>query len=501
MIQTKKLSFIFGLICGAIFAPVFFLPAIFALSILARQISFSENLRACLARGYLFGFGFFITSLYWISFAPAVYIDQFWWAIPFALFGLPSFLALFIAFSSACSFYFKESALYHFMFCIFWLLQEWLITWVLTGLPWAMLGYGFAFSEIMIQSASIFGVIGLSFIAVYIGSIFYSRKLLAIRICTSLIILSAMIFFGINRLTENPTNFSEIKARLVQPSIKQTGKWDINRFWKNLDTHVKLSKEENLSDNSGDAKKPDIIIWSEAALTAPYHHAEIHKTTMSALEGQQVLLFGGVNDNASAENYELYSSFIGLKADGSLLFDYHKAHLVPFGEYIPLQEILPIKKLTHGMIDFTAGKRGIVHLPDIKLNIQPQICYESIFSEESKILNDNVDLIVNVTNDAWYGTSSGPYQHLHIARMRSVENGLPMLRAANNGITAIIDPVGRIIKYMPLNNVGYIESYIPVKIENSTAFSRNSHLMLLFLVLIVLAIQPLGLIMQKKSYR
>ena len=207
---------------------------------------------------------------------------------------------------------------------------------------------------------------------------------------------------------------------------------------------------------------------------------------------RQVILSGGVNDNAKqGDEYEIYSSLIAINSDGKLLFDYHKSHLVPFGEYMPLANYIPIKKLTPGILAYTPGTRKIMYLKPFHLYIHPLICYESIFAEEVKISNSEADIILNVTNDAWYGSSSGPYQHFEISRVRSVENGLPMIRAANNGISAIIDPVGRTLHRLELNQVDILDGNMPLKLLLPTIYSEWGNLALSLWVLFVLILQSM----------
>lgn len=484
MILRRKLSFISGLISGLAVAPIHFMPSLLMFSVIAYQIRVSQRLSQSMIFGYLFGFGFFISNLYWIAFGVSVYIDEFWWAIPFALLGLPAFMAIFIAAMAACGWKFRASFFYHIVFCTMWVFFEWLVSWIFTGLPWSLLGYAFSISDILMQPASVFGVLGLSFIAVFIGSIFYSKSFLSFRILISIAMIGMCTFYGYSRLAQNPTEYSAVKVRIVQPSIPQIAKWDVDVFWNNLNTQIELSKKE------GD---PDIIIWSEAALTMPYYHEPILNSLTSVFSrDDQILLLGGVNDNGrKGDEYEIYSSLIGLDSKGILLFDYHKAHLVPFGEYMPLKSYLPVKKITHGIIDYTKGTRQSLYLKDLNLRIWPLICYESIFFNEVKIPNSEVDLMVNITNDAWYGKSSGPYQHFQISRMRAVENGLPLLRAGNNGISGIIDPLGRVLSRIELNKIDTLDGYIPFKLNLPTTFSIFGILGLIILVVFVLILHLL----------
>lgn len=491
-----------GLICGLSFAPIFFIPGIFALSVLCHHIQRQNNARSAFKYGYLFGLGFFFVTLYWIAFALFVYIDMFGWLIPFALFVPSLFMALIIGFVSMLSWFSRGKYYYHFMFCCIWVFFEWVSSWLFTGFPWSLLGYILSFSTTLIQSASIFGVFGLSFITIYVGSCGYAlgnkqvhNKYIPILISCIMVVI--MIIFGLHRLHHNPTKYTDIKMRIVQPSILQTSKWDATDFWYNLEYQIELSNQE------GD---PNIIIWSEAALTAPFDHPEVLFTLKEIFSHEkQILVSGGVMDNnKDGDDYKIYSSLIALNSKSenkdSLLFAYHKSHLVPFGEYIPFNDILPLKKITHGLQDYAQGEsHAIVDLKPYDLKIRPLICYESIFPAEVITSNIKADLFINVTNDAWYGNSSGPYQHFEISRMRAIENGIPMIRAGNNGISAIIDPVGRIIDKLPLDKIGVIDSLLPQKLNKPTLFTDFVMINLLLLISIVYLLQLMCSSFAKKS--
>lgn len=482
MLSNRKLSVISGALCGCAFAPVFFLPGVFSLSFLCSQLSKASSRKEAAIYGYLFGLGLYLSTIYWIAFGVSVYIEQFWWVIPFALLGLPAFMAIFYGLLSIFVWQFRKYTLFHFIFCISWLFIEWLISWLFTGLPWTLIGYSLSVSNILIQTSSIFGILGLSFATTYVGSSLYSKKMLWIRVVVSFFIIVSIVYYGFSRLQENPTELSEVKVRIVQPSIPQNAKWDPQVFWQNLDKQVEMSSQDG---------SPDIIVWSEAALTVPYYYKPVYNTLKSVFTKEdQVLLSGGINDNKiQDENYEIYSSLIALDDSGKLQFDYHKAHLVPFGEYIPFSKYLSLQKITYGTVDYTPGKREVLYLNSLNLYIQPLVCYESIFSEEVRIINSDADIIINITNDAWYGNSSGPYQHFEISKMRAIENGLPMIRAGNNGISAIVDPVGRVLRKLDLNKIDVIDGFIPLKLLFPTIFSEYGQIAVLAWVLAILMLQ------------
>lgn len=458
------------------------MPGIFAISVLCAQIVHSTSRKEAAIYGYLFGLGLYLSTTYWISFGMSVYHEQLWWIIPLVFLGIPASMAVFYSLLSIFTWHFKHFILFHSIFCIAWILLEWLMSWLFTGFPWILMGYTFSISTILIQSSSIFGILGLSFIATYIGSTIYSSKMISIRIIVSMIMIIYAVFYGIYRLHKYPTVLSQLKVRIVQPSITQRSKWDPHTFWKNLDQHV------TMSNYLGD---PDIILWSESAVTVPYYYPPVLSTLGSVFTKQnQILLLGGINDNNMRGNrYKIYSSLIALDNNKKLKFDYHKSRLVPFGEYVPFATYLPIQKITYGKVDYTPGQRSILYLDSLNLYIQPLICYEAIFSEEVRIKNNKTDLIVNITNDGWYGNSSGPYQHFEISKMRAIENGLPMIRAGNNGISAIIDPVGRVLKKLNLNEVTTIDYLIPLKLSLPTIFSTYGQGTVIIFSLFIIVVQ------------
>ncbi|XVN41842.1 MAG: apolipoprotein N-acyltransferase [Rickettsia endosymbiont of Argas persicus] len=521
MHKPKVTCLLLGLLSGLVFAPTFLLPALFSLSYLCYLVHKSKSWQEAAKLGFLFGFGHFLSGIYWISLGVSVYIADFWWAIPFALFGLPIILACFISASCISSFFARNSKYYQLIFCLFWVLFEWVRSWIFTGLPWNLIGYAFSFSDILIQPLSIFGIYGLSFIVIYISTSsypFFNKQFnqLKVLLLTSSITLAIIITYGSIRLNNNPTNFTNIKVRLVQPSIPQTEKWNEEEFWHNLMLHINLSENPKsivnsvglrykergakpidnrraTSDDVGESKSIDLVIWSEAALVVPFDLPPVKSELLKMLNNTDgTLITGGISDNKKhGEEFELYTGMYALAKNGDKLFEYHKSHLVPFGEYMPLKKILPFKKLTHGFIDYKEGNGGLVYLDKYNLKIKPLICYESIFPDFVRTNNETADVIINVTNDAWYGKSSGPYQHFHISRNRAVENGLSMIRVANNGISAVIDPLGRVIKRLDLNEVNYINGFIPDKLNFPTIFSKFGNITILLIISFMLLINYL----------
>jgi apolipoprotein N-acyltransferase len=477
----KASFFVLGAVLALAFAPIFGWPALSVLAIFALYVQRAGSIRVAAIYGFWFGFGFFTASLYWLAIGVSVYIEDFWWALPFALFGISCILGFFISGVASLGWCFRSSSNYSLYFSVAWVAMEWVRSWIFTGFPWNLLGYSLAFSDELIQLASIFGPYGLSFFVIYLVVGLTSHTSRNAYAAFAFIAIISTIAFGTWRLSQNPTIFTDVRVRIVQPSIPQSDKWNEEDFWQNLQKHIELSRI-----NTG--FEPDLLLWSEAAVTAPYKIRPIKRALQDAIVmPHTTLITGGVTDNDKiGRDYALYSGMYAMNKPGNILFEYHKSHLVPFGEYMPLKSWLPVKKLTHGLIDYTPGVAGQVFLLN-GLRIRPLVCYEVIFPSE--VRNTNFDVMINVTNDAWYGNSSGPYQHLQTARMRAVENGAPLLRAANNGISAVIDPMGRILSETTLWAVTTIDSMIPLRLQNHTTYSIFGEWMCILAIVIMVLIR------------
>jgi apolipoprotein N-acyltransferase len=478
-----------GLFSGLIFAPIFFLPGILAIGVIAHHSFKAKNIWSAFKLGSYFGYGHFFVGLYWVCLALFCYIDQFWWAIPLAIFGIPAALSIFVGATSASSYLFKNFKLFNVFFVIFWLLFEWFRSWVLTGFPWNLVAYSLSSSDLLIQSASVFGVFGLTVIVVYIGigaRYFIENDILGFKrhVIASFLIILAMLIFGFARLRNNPTAFTDVTVRIVQASIPLNEKWGVSGFSDVLQKHLELSSKKSET-------HPQIVVWPEASISEPINAPYVLESVSSFLSPDQILLAGAVSQDRV--NGRDYVGMYGLKSGGKLDLEYRKIHLVPFGEYIPLGKYLPIKKLTDGMLDYSPGDVDQEFTVQ-SLKITPIVCYEVIFPDEVRQRAQDTDLIINIAYDTWFGKSSGPYQHYHIARMRAVENGVPLIRSANNGISAIIDPVGRVLQKTDLDSYTILDGYIPSKLINKTIYGLYSqYLMMAFLILIIFLIDSFKL--------
>ncbi|MDX1917424.1 MAG: apolipoprotein N-acyltransferase, partial [Rickettsiaceae bacterium] len=346
------------------------------------------------------------------------------------------------------------------------------------------------FLDSVTQIASLFGIYGLSILVVITSaSLFYllNKKRIFFIFFTVFITAPLWYFsyeFGNKILQNNPVKYTSIKLRLVQPSIKQSDKWSQEAFWSNFQQHIDLSSE-NLSPFF-----PDIIIWPESAvIVQPTYTIVYNKLKAFTAITNSILITGGVTDNLynpQRTKNKIFASIYSIDQAGLLLFEYHKSHLVPFGEYVPFSDYISyMKKLTPGDEQYSPGSpRFTVGLEKFGLKIRPLLCYEIIFPEEVLMSNKDADFIMNLTNDGWYGDSSGPYQHFYMSKIRAIESKLPLVRVANNGISGVIDSFGRILYKTKINQVVNLDSYLPRKVNGETFYynNKNKYLYIYFIV-------------------
>lgn len=425
--------------------------------------------------GWSFGFGFFLAGLYWIAAALFVDIAQFWWMVPFAVVGLPAALAIFTALAQLAAFETCErlglvGSTRILAFAVCWAVAEYLRGHVLTGFPWNLVGYAWAGAFpgalAVLQSASILGIYGLSLLTVTVAALparlgDLGRGRFHAPLAALLLVAVAAIG-GAWRLAEAPrSNVPGVMLRLVQPSIPETFKNDPRALAQNLQRLLALSA-------SPGAAQATAIIWPEAA--APpllERYPELRQTIAAVIPKGGLLLTGGERAEPLQgwPPRQVWNSILALDDTGAIIATYDKAHLVPFGEYVPLRGILPIERIAPGIGDFSRGPgprtQALPSLPPVS----PLICYEAIFPGAVIDPAHRPQWLLNVTNDAWYGVSSGPFQHLDIVRVRAVEEGMPLVRSANNGVSAVIDGYGRVLARLDLNAVGVLDAPLPIALS------------------------------------
>jgi apolipoprotein N-acyltransferase len=446
-----------------------------------------RGLPAAAMTGWWFGFGYFVPGLYWIGYAFLVDAPTFGWLLPVAVGGLPAYLALFTAFGFALArLIWTKDASRVLALAASLTVSEWLRGHVLTGFPWNAFGYALTEPLALAQTASLIGLWGLTFLAV---AIFASPAVLIdgrararrpwMAPAMALLLLAAMGAYGAVRLRLEPTRQAEgVKLRIMQPNLQQDVRFNYSAKAEVMQKYLALSDRATGPQATG-VRDATILIWPESAF--PFfltREADAMAQIAELLPKGTVLITGAVRAPDLPPGTRVtraYNSIYVIDHDGSILSVYDKLHLVPFGEYLPFQDLLEklgFVQLTKVQGGFIPGdRRGTIELPHAP-RVLPLICYEAIFPGDVAARDDRPGWIVNLTNDGWFGISTGPYQHLQQTRLRAIEEGLPIVRAANTGISAVIDPVGRILARLDLGVEGVLDSRLPTAIP-ATFYART----------------------------
>ena len=446
--------------------PLFILPALFLLGIPVWQAIHAPS-RMAAAR--IFGaawLGWFLASTFWVSHALIVEASSLWVLTPFVALGLAFILALFWAVAAALSWTHKGSAVVR-LLCLMAVfgLTEWSRSFVATGFPWSLMGGLFAVHLGSLQMASVMGIYGLTLLAfgAAMAPLFW---ILSARGLALLLVMIPLLGtgWGVLRLDSQlaASGATTIQARLVQPVVPQNDKWNRQKRPAHLASLVTLSQTGTSS--------PDFVIWPETAFAGlPSQNRKLLADTVrAATNSDGFLLIGMPRFNAASQ--PLNSAFL-FDHQGDVRGVYDKQHLVPFGEYVPFRSWLPFLDIIAGPADFVAGPQNrILSVPGVG-QVQMLICYEVIFAGRVIDRQNRPDVMVNVTNDAWFGATIGPWQHLYQAQMRAVEEGVPLLRAANTGISAAFDGFGRQLGSIPLGARGYLDITIP-SVLTAPVFAR-----------------------------
>ncbi|HUI17206.1 MAG TPA: apolipoprotein N-acyltransferase [Alphaproteobacteria bacterium] len=480
--RRYALAALFGVLATLSLPPVYALPLIVpAMSGLLWLHDGSRTRWQTLALGWWFGFGFFLSGLYWIGISMTIDLARFGWMIPFATGGLSAGFA----FYSAAALLLLELSRAKgvgrvFAFAAAWTACEWLRGHLFTGFPWNLVAYSWTLADAPIQLASVVGAYGLSLVTVVIATLpaaaagAHAARHPLRPIAAAALLAAALWAGGAVRLADASTALvPNVTLRLVQPDIAQRDKWDPARVRDNLLELMRLSLApgyDRISD----------LVWPEAAVPFYLANEEAVRRELARLVPKDGLLLTGTLRRAPIEatattiggGYDAYNSLEALDGAGQIVASYDKFHLVPFGEYIPLRGILPIDKLTPGRGDFSSGPGprtlALPHLPPVS----PLICYEAIFPGDVADPARRPRWLLNVTNDAWFGDSSGPYQHFESARLRAVEEGLPLVRVANTGISGVVDPYGRVTARLGLGAKGILDVQLPAALAGATPMVR-----------------------------
>ncbi len=468
-------------------------------AVAAPEAGFLRRLLPAAVVGFAFGFGFFLAGLWWIG-AAFLVEARFIPLLPVAVTLLPALLALFWAFGAALArLFWVDDWPRVVVFALAMSAAEWLRGHLFTGFPWNAFGYALTPVPVLMQSAALTGIWGLTLAAFFVFAapvvLVGARRRKGARalVATALVLLVADIGFGAWRLSGGPDALvPDVHLRLLQPDIPQDDRWAAERGNQTMLRYLDLSK------SGGGLAGVTLLIWPESAF--PFLLTE----RPDALAAIADLLPAGtmlVTGAARAEGPRvgdtprpIFNSAYVINDRGQIDDASDKVHLVPFGEYLPFRDLLSalgLRQLIALPGGFTAGSALRPLTAAGAPPFQPLICYEVIFPGAVIEPGARPGWLLNLTNDAWFGRTPGPYQHLLQARVRAVEEGLPLVRDANSGISAIVDPHGRVIARLDLGQTGVVDGPLPAALP-PTPYARFGDLVFLLTMLAGVAVAVSG---------
>jgi len=504
-LQTIGLTFLAGLLSALSYAPVYFFPILFVVYPFLLLIIFQKSRTGleAFSLGWWFAFGQFFAGLYWIA-NSFVIQDGVTGLMGIGAVGLLSgLLGLYggVVSYAVYKIYARKSFELYLLpiilsFIVLWNMAEWLRGHLFHGLPWNLAGYSLGFSDILLQSTALWGVYGLGLVVMFVAFVPFVVAVKTLKATEGkavmgfgLILLLGLGLYGALRLNNDVLFVDDVVLKLVQPNISQKDKWNREKRTDNFLDYLRLSKNR-----PGD--KATHVIWPETAAIYALDAEPSRRFLIADMLGEDNVLMTGYLRLERRPEFKVWTSFMSIDSGGVVGDIYDKSRLVPFGEYTPrpfkiMMDLVGIGSLFQS--EFTPGT-GVKTI-DVKglPRVSVLICYEINFPAEVVDANDRPEWILNITNDAWYGQSSGPFQHFLQTRIRAIEEGLPVVRSAGTGISAIIDPYGRILKELPLNSRGIVEGRLPKKLENMTIYAGirdwTFGCMLFMIMLIVSVIQ------------
>lgn len=425
--------------------------------------------------GWWFGFLHFLLGLYWVSFSMLVDVARFWWLMPFASAGLPAVLAIFVGLATLAV---HESRLTGIArplaLALAWTVAEWLRGHLFTGFPWNLVGYAWVAWTPVVQVTAIVGIYGLSLLTVVSASLaacLGDRALApAARLGAAAAGVLLMVAVGVGgaiRLAgATDAMVPGVTLRLVQPDIAEKLKRDVQALRTNIQRHFALTMRPGHD-------RLTAVVWPESAMPFFLNADAAARTAIGGVAPPGGLILTGglrVSPPGAAGQRQYWNTLYAIDGSGAIRGTYDKAHLVPFGEYVPFRRWLPIPALAT-LGDFTPGPGPrTLHLPGLP-PVGPLICYEGIFPEEVVDPADRPQWLLTITNDGWFGRTAGPHQHFAMEAVRAVEQGLPMVRDANTGVSGVVDPYGRVLSTLGLGAEGIIDTPLPVALA-PTPYAR-----------------------------
>ncbi|MBL6076505.1 apolipoprotein N-acyltransferase [Belnapia sp. T18] len=451
-------AFGLGLLSALALPPVHAVPVLLvAIPGLLALVAAAPNVRRAAWLGFAWGWGHGLAGIYWVTHAILTDVADFWWLVPLAAPAIAIPLALFVLPPVLVARALPEGWPRPLGFAGAWVLAELARGFLLTGFPWNLMGTVWAFAALPIQPAALIGVHGLSLLTMLLATLplLPGRRPWA----GAAAVLVTLAGFGAWRLAQPAPPAPGVQLLLVQGNIQQEVKWRPEQRMPNFQRYLQLTAEAARHASPGSKL---VVIWPETA--SPFLLAqdpEVQRLAAATLPPGATLLAGTVRGEWAPDGQlqRVFNSLVALDAEGQVEAIYDKSHLVPFGEYMPLSGLLPIRLVTGGM-DFTGGPGPQRLAPPGMPSFGALICYEVIFPA-AVTPAPRPDWLVNITNDGWFGISTGPWQHLAAARLRAVEEGLPLARAAQTGISALFDSRGRRLAAIPLGSMGTVEVALP----------------------------------------
>lgn len=453
------------------------------------------DVKQSFAAGFAAGLVHYLTLLYWLVHTMHTYGYLPVYLSVLILCLLAVYLAFYPALFAAVITWIRPGPLPALvLFPSLWVCLEFVRNFMLTGFPWGLIGYSQYRHLHLIQVADILGVYGISFLIVLANTVLFfgvlyatgstwrslliRSRVMAVSCVILVAALASVLAYGGKRMDDVDHMIAEVETvdvAVVQGNISQSEKWDAAFCHSTVDTYLRLSGDMAY-------EGADLIIWPETA--APFYFLYDRPMTEKVISGIENIgvhfLIGAPTVALEEQAVRYYNSAYMITPDGSIDGRYDKVHLVPFGEYVPLKRFLPfIGHMVAQVGGFHSGRKGhTLQWRDIDIGVQ--ICYEVIFPELAvEMVRNRAALLVNITNDAWFGRTGAPYQHFSMAVFRAVENRRPLIRAANTGISGFIDPVGRIMAQTPLFEEAAITRPVPVIRRMDTIYTRHGALSVL----------------------
>jgi len=473
--RRRGLAFALGAAFTGAMPPLHLLPLILlAATGLCWLLDGTRGWRARFATVWWFGFAHYMTGLYWIGEAFFVDAERYAWLVAFPVVVLPAIIALIPATGFALVPWSRVAPLGRplLLACV-WIGIDWLRAYGLLGFPWNPAGMIWDASLPMLQGVAFLGIFGVSLLTLCLAALPAllaqpGRVPLVMVSVGSMLVVSWWIAGTVRLGSAVAEPVPGVRLRLVQANISQQMKWQDGQRLQNLETHLALSTLPA-------ALPPTHVIWPETAV--PYlldSDPNLLKLLEDRLGPDTVLLAGALRRTPPGEPLRYWNSLHAISR-GGVAATYDKQHLVPFGEFLPYRRVLSLiglDRVALSDIDFSTGSGpGLLAVPGAPV-ARALICYEAIFPAETRTSSEAAGWLLNVTNDAWFGASAGPHQHFALARARAVELGLPLIRVAGTGISAVIDPHGRVGGRIPLHQQGFLDAGLPSGLASPPPYAR-----------------------------